>query len=76
VTTAPRPKDALVAAAARLSRAASGDWANFLTAFEAYTRERESACVHATSDRVLLAQGGARQCIELLTSFTDAGKQK
>jgi hypothetical protein len=51
-------------------------WSEFLEAFEAVTRDRESACVQAPSDRVLIAQGMARQCIELLTLLKDAAKQK
>jgi len=74
--TPPRPKDNLATEAARLSRAAPNAWAPFVTAFEEFARDREIACVHAPADRVLLAQGMARQCIELLTLLNDASKQK
>lgn len=75
-TAPPKPKDNLLAAAARVSRAAPNMWAEFMVEMEAYTRSREVACVHAPADRVLLAQGGARQCTELLTLFHDAAKIK
>lgn len=74
--TPPKPKDVLVIAAARLSKAAPNMWQEFLPAFEAYARERELACVHAPADKVLSAQGMARQCIELLALLSDAAKQK
>ena len=75
-STPPKAKDTLVAVAGRLARAAPNTWIEFIDAFSAYHRERESVCVHAPSDRVLVAQGGARQCQELLSLFTDAVKQK
>lgn len=74
--TPPKPKDNLLLAAARLSKAAPNTWPDFIAAFEEFARDRESACVQAPSDRVLLAQGMARQCIELLTLLKDAAKQK
>jgi hypothetical protein len=74
--TPPKPKDNLELVAARLSRAAPNAWSDFVAAFEAFTRDRESACVQAPSDQVLLAQGMARQCIELRTLLNDASKQK
>ncbi len=75
-TTPPKPKDNLQVAAARLSRAAPNMWAEFLVEMEAYARSRESACVQAPADRVLLAQGGARQVNELLALFHEAAKIK
>lgn len=74
--TPPKPKDNLMSVAARLSRAAPNTWPELIEAFEVFTRDRESACVQAPSDKVLLAQGMARQCIELLTLLKDAAKQK
>lgn len=74
--TPPKTKDVLASAAARLSRAAPNQWAETIAALEKYVRERELACVQAPADRVLIAQGMARQCQELLTLFTDEAKQK
>lgn len=74
--TPPKPKDVLLIVAARLSKAAPNTWAEFVTAMEVYVREAELACVKAPADAVLLAQGRARQCHDLLTIFHDAVKQK
>lgn len=76
MTAPPKPKDNLQVAAARLSRAAPNMWIEFMVELAAYARDRESACVQAPADRVLLAQGGARQCNELFTLFTEAAKIK
>jgi hypothetical protein len=74
--TPPKPKDVLVIAAARLSKAAPNSWTEVIAALEVYTREAELACVRAPADGVLIAQGKARQCEELLALFHDAAKQK
>lgn len=66
-----KPKDNLALAAARLSKAAPNAWGDLVAAFSVYARERELACVQAPADKVLLAQGMARQCNELLTLITD-----
>lgn len=73
--TPPKPKDVLTTAAARVSRAAPNAWEEFMAAFATYTRSRETACIQAPADGVLLAQGGARQCIELL-DLLEAAKLK
>ena len=74
--TPPKPKDVLTDAAARLSRAAPKSWEEFTAALSEFARDRTDACVQAPSDRVLIAQGMARQCNELLALFIDAAKQK
>lgn len=74
--TPPKPKDNLALAAARLSKAAPNTWGEFTEALVAFARERSDACVLAQADKVLLAQGMARQCNELLALFTDAAKLK
>ena len=74
--TPPKPHDELMLAAARLSRAAPNMYAEFLKAFEVFTTQAKDSVVNAASDKVLLAQGRARSCVELLGHLTDATKQK
>lgn len=74
--TPAKPKDHLTAAAARLSKAAPNAWVEFVEAFAQFTRDRCDACVQAPADKVLLAQGMARQLVELQTLLNDAAKQK
>lgn len=74
--TPPKPKDVLATAAARLSKAAPNSWVDVLSAMEEYTRGIELACIRAPADGVLIMQGRARECRELLTLFKDAAKQK
>jgi hypothetical protein len=72
--TPPKPKDVLSEAAARLSKAAPNTWVDFLAALNGYTRERMDACVQAPADKILVTQGKAQQCGELLTLLTNANK--
>jgi hypothetical protein len=74
--TPPKPKDELQSAADRLSRSAPNQWAEFIEAFVRLTEEKRDACVQSPADQVLLAQGKARQCVELLALFTAPAKQK
>ena len=74
--TPPKPHDELLAVASRVSRAAPNTWVEFLKAFEAYTDVRRDACVQSVADQVLINQGRARQCVELIALFNDAAKQK
>jgi hypothetical protein len=74
--TPPRPHDALIAVASRLSRAAPNQWDEFMKAFEAYSASCRDDCVQAAADKVLLAQGRARHCVELSKYFAEAIKQK
>lgn len=67
-----KPKDELALAAARLSRATPNSWDDFLKRFEIYTTDRKNDCVQAPADKVLLMQGRAQQCVDLLTLFTNA----
>lgn len=75
-TAPPKPKDILTLAAARLSKAAPNTWLDVMSALEGYAREAELACVRAPADGVLIAQGRARMCHELLDLFNNAAKQK
>lgn len=72
----PKPKDVLILKAAHLSKAAPNSWGEFIEAFTAYARERVDLCIQAPADKVLLAQGMARQVNELLALMVDASKQK
>jgi len=74
--TPPKPKDVLEKAAGELARTAPNRWSEFVAAFEAYAADRRDACVQAPADKVLLAQGMARQCIELRSLLIDASKPK
>ena len=74
--TPPKPHDELLAVASRLSRAAPNNWAEFLKVFSDYADARRDACVQSDADKVLLNQGRARQCVDLLTLFNNAAKQK
>lgn len=72
----PKPKDVLAVKAVQLAKAAPNSWLEFMDALNVYARERVDACVQAPSDKVLLAQGMARQVNELLALMTEAVKQK
>lgn len=72
----PKPKDILLSKAAHLSKAAPNSWKEFVDALGVYARERVDGCIQAPSDKVLIAQGMARQINELLTLMVDASKQK
>lgn len=72
-----KPKDNLVIAAARLSKAAPNTWKEFIDAFTAYNNERLRDCMRAPSDKVLVTQGKAQNTEELLVLITvEAAKQK
>lgn len=74
--TPPKPKDVLGTAAARLSKAAPNTWAEFMAAIGEYTRERELACIRAPADQILITQGKAQMCGEILALLTEAVKPK
>ncbi len=74
--TPPKSHDVLVEVAARLSRAAPNTWTEFTAAFAAYTDDRKDGCVQAPADRILITQGKAQQCVELLSLLKQAIKQK
>lgn len=74
--TPPKPKDVLQEAAAHLSRAAPNKYDEFVKAFEVYLDEHAAACVHAASDKVLIAQGRARALTDLSSLFINAIKPK
>lgn len=75
-TTPFKPNDMLTIEANRVSRSAPTVWAEFMKAMVEYARQQELACIQAPADQVLLAQGKARQCQELLTLFTAQPKQR
>lgn len=70
--TPPKPQDELIAVASRLSRAAPTQWAEFMKAFDVYSDVFQAGCIQAKADEVLVAQGRARQCVDLLALFTKA----
>jgi hypothetical protein len=67
-----RPHHELSLAAAKLSRAAPNQWEQFVKAFEMYTAVAVQACVAAPPDKVLIAQGQARQSAEILNLLNEA----
>ena len=66
----PKPHDNLAEAAVRLSRTAPNAWLDFMKAFSEYTDSRRAECIRAPADKVLLAQGHARECETLAEIFT------
>jgi len=63
--------DELVMAAARLARSNPNTWGEFLKLFSEYTDQRKNECVQSPPETVVVAQGKAQQCAELLTLFSD-----
>lgn len=58
--------------AAELARFAGPRWDEFVKAMEAYATAQMKNCVRAPSNEILVMQGHARQCSELVDLFRNA----
>lgn len=67
-----REQDKLSVAVSRLQRANPNGWKDFMEAFEGVATAKTKECVQAPGDKVILAQGRAQQCADLLDLFANA----
>lgn len=67
-----RELDKLTMAAARLQRANPNGWKDFMDAFEGVAAAKTKECVQAPPDKVIVAQGRAQQCADLLDLFANS----
>jgi hypothetical protein len=62
---------ALIMAAAQLSFRAPEQWADFLSAFHAYTDDKRDDVVQANTDSLQVTQGRAQACVALRKLFAE-----
>ena len=64
----------LIVAAARVAHRAPEDWAEFISAFVAYTDDRRDECIQSPPDMLQVAQGRAQACASLRRLLADCTK--
>jgi hypothetical protein len=62
---------ALIIAAAQLSYRAPQEWADFISAFHAYTDDKRDDVVQANTDSLQVTQGRAQACVALRKLFVE-----
>lgn len=59
---------------AALARTDSRVWDEFIKAFKEYADAQKDVCVQSSEENLRMAQGRARQCVELISLFEGAVK--